>query len=806
MKRRLLCATLWGVLGAQAAWAQWEQSNGPDGGRVVALSVNATSGIVFAVANDGAFRSTDGGVSWTPLLADLPGNLSVDAIGSFGTNTYLAGYSTGSTPAIYHSTDDGDSWIQKGAAGIPANSHVVNAFAWSGGELLAGFSGIGVVRSSNDGEDWTASNTGLPANISIGYFTQLGAEIYAGSALSSSVKGVFRSSDGGASWTAAVPFLGTSGLTGLSANAAGLFASTNVNGVHSSTNNGASWVKINPVGIPATNFPFSVLATSANLFTGYGSLVYRGDANGDAWEPLSDGLPLPAAGQSIPVLAVSANSLLAATNGLGSGTGIHRSTDNGNTWTRSHTGLRALKINSLLASGTDLYAAGDGQGFFRSADNGESWIEINIGIPRTAGWLCLAQVGAELLGGTSQGTIYRSSDQGNRWRLSSTGFGLSSAVDFFVDGNTVYAGGSSGVAKSTDGGLRWATLPTGFAPPQVVLSLWKSGTYVLAGSNLRFRRSSDEGASWDAPFSGLPVLGPFAAMTQSEATIFVATGLGVYRSGDDGATWSNANSGITGAVTALAADSLDLYAGTTSNGVFHSSDNGSNWAPLNDGFPSPIAVHKLAIGANSHLFAGATHQSVWSRRGPTAIVEFDLEAFPSQITLSWSLGSADISNLRRVDVLRSMRADGPFTVVASFTELSSRMQYVDRDVRPGTEMWYSLRFHDQTGATSQIAARSGRTMDLVSALDPPRYDAGDKIVFSYAIGGAGADVQLVLYDVRGRLLRHLDGGWRDAGRYEVEWSPGHDSAGRPARGVYFARLNAGAFVAPQRVIVLREPR
>ncbi|HZL85871.1 MAG TPA: hypothetical protein VFD07_10900, partial [Candidatus Krumholzibacteria bacterium] len=144
--------------------------------------------------------------------------------------------------------------------------------------------------------------------------------------------------------------------------------------------------------------------------------------------------------------------------------------------------------------------------------------------------------------------------------------------------------------------------------------------------------------------------------------------------------------------------------------------------------------------------------------------------------------------------------------VASFTELSSRMQYVDRDVRPGTEMWYSLRFHDQTGATSQIAARSGRTMDLVSALDPPRYDAGDKIVFSYAIGGAGADVQLVLYDVRGRLLRHLDGGWRDAGRYEVEWSPGHDSAGRPARGVYFARLNAGAFVAPQRVIVLREPR
>ena len=91
----------------------------------------------------------------------------------------------------------------------------------------------------------------------------------------------------------------------------------------------------------------------------------------------------------------------------------------------------------------------------------------------------------------------------------------------------------------------------------------------------------------------------------------------------------------------------------------------------------------------------------------------------------------------------------------------------------------------------------------MTALNAPRYDAGGKIVFSYEIGGAGADVRLVLYDVRGRLLRHLDGGWRDAGRYEVVWSPGHESA---ARGVYFARLDAGVFVVPQRVVVLRQPR
>ncbi len=797
-----------GLLGLQSAWAQWEQSNGPDGGRVGAFSVNATNGTVFAVANDGAFRSTDGGVTWTPLLADLPGNLLVDAVGSYGTNTYLAGYTTGFTPAIYHSTDYGDSWTQKSAAGIPATLQFVTTFTLAGSDLLAGLSGVGVYRSTDNGESWTASNAGLPANTSIGFFAHQGTDIYAGSTLVSSVKGVFRSSDGGASWTATAAFLSTSGLTGLTANAAGVFASTNLNGVHRSTNSGTNWIKINPIGTVATNFTGSVLATSSNLFTGYGDLVYRADANGDGWEPHSNGFPRPgAASQSIPALAISGTSLLAATNGLGSGTGVHRSTDNGDTWAKSHAGLRALKINGLLASEGYLYAAGDGQGFFRSADNGASWTAINTGISPTAGWYCFAQVGADLLGGTSQGLLYRSSDRGDHWTLSNTGFGLTNTFDFFVDGNTVYAGGFSGVARSTDGGFNWTTLPTGFMSPHGVLSLWKSGVYMFAGSNLRFRRSTDEGASWDAPFTGLPGLGPFAALTQSGSTIFVATGQGVYRSSDDGATWSNAHSGITGAVTALVANGSNLYAGTALNGVFHSSDNGTSWTPLNDGFPSPIGVYKLAIGANPHLFAGGTHQSVWSRPlGPTAILDFDLAASTSQVTLSWSLASEDLANLRRIDVLRSAQADGPFSMVASFTDLSPRMQYIDRDVRPGVELWYSLLMHDQAGATSQVAARSGRTTALATVLNAPRHGDGGEIVFSYEIGGAGVNVRLSLFDVRGRLVRHLDRGWRDAGRYEVAWSPGRDGDGRPARGVYFARLSAGAFVAPQRVVVLREPR
>ena len=54
-------------------------------------------------------------------------------------------------------------------------------------------------------------------------------------------------------------------------------------------------------------------------------------------------------------------------------------------------------------------------------------------------------------------------------------------------------------------------------------------------------------------------------------------------------------------------------------------------------------------------------------------------------------------------------------------------------------------------------------------------------------------VEIVVYDIRGRKVAILENGFRKAGRYEVEWN-GMDQAGRPvATGIYLLRMKAGRF-------------
>jgi flagellar hook assembly protein FlgD len=65
------------------------------------------------------------------------------------------------------------------------------------------------------------------------------------------------------------------------------------------------------------------------------------------------------------------------------------------------------------------------------------------------------------------------------------------------------------------------------------------------------------------------------------------------------------------------------------------------------------------------------------------------------------------------------------------------------------------------------------------------------------------DVRLSVYDAMGRQVRTLVEGARETGAYEAIWDGMNRSGERVVRGVYFVRIEAGAFEASQRVVVLR---
>jgi len=64
-------------------------------------------------------------------------------------------------------------------------------------------------------------------------------------------------------------------------------------------------------------------------------------------------------------------------------------------------------------------------------------------------------------------------------------------------------------------------------------------------------------------------------------------------------------------------------------------------------------------------------------------------------------------------------------------------------------------------------------------------------------------VKLLIFDISGRRVNKLIDRMHSPGQYKVTWGANDDRGRRVAPGVYFARLEAGEFVATQRLVVVK---
>ena len=82
----------------------------------------------------------------------------------------------------------------RSSAGLPGNGASYRCLTASGTTLLAGIDGFGVFRSTDGGVTWTAATT-QPTSPTISSLTASGTTLLAGTD-----DGVFRSTDGGVTW------------------------------------------------------------------------------------------------------------------------------------------------------------------------------------------------------------------------------------------------------------------------------------------------------------------------------------------------------------------------------------------------------------------------------------------------------------------------------------------------------------------------------------------------------------------------------------------------------------------------------
>jgi photosystem II stability/assembly factor-like uncharacterized protein len=173
------------------------------------------------------------------------------------------------------------------------------------------------------------------------------------------------------------------------------------------------------------------------------------------------------------------------------------------------------------------------------------------------------------------------------------------AVAFDRDAGAIYAGGASGVLKSTllvdakgtilvvgdagvlasrDGGENWSEvewwLPSGDSIAVVTANLQEPETLYVGSSRGEVWRSNDGGRRWTRR-AALPIVHALECHPMEPTVVYACTDDGLLRSVDAAQSWQHVHAGRVWSVAVHAGPPLTIYTG--SNGVCRSIDGGATW-------------------------------------------------------------------------------------------------------------------------------------------------------------------------------------------------------------------------------------
>ncbi|MDQ3022514.1 MAG: hypothetical protein M3R36_18395 [Bacteroidota bacterium] len=592
--------------------AQWERTNGPNGGYVADFAVNGSS--IFAATIDGIFRSNDAGISWVRISNLGPSTICVN-----GTTIFAGEYSLG----LYRSTDNGNSWVN-----ITNNIAVsfISQLYVHNGILFAGTSGAGVYRSTDNGNSFQAVNNGFGAYAFINTFTSSGNLLFTGLVGNGGTVGPYVTNDNGNSWIQVINGLPVNRLSTQSLTAIGneVYAAVNDQGVYKSINNGGSWFPVN-TGLPL------VVNGGVNILEAHGGIIYAGRGGEGAWKSSNNGASWINIANGLPVQTSPISFFITDTFVLvGSQYAVHKSTNNGSSWFVSYKGIANTVVTDLIVNGNSIYAGttpgnpGYGEGVSVTSDNGNNWTNGNGGFPANISVNTLAFNGTTIFAGTING-IYTSTNSGIDWqKVDSTDVGAG-VQKIIVLNNTIFAATyGKGILKSSDNGLSWQFSNTGLGDNITVYELMVDGNNLYAGIFWGVYLSTNNGASWVNKSAGIYPGSSVYSLVKSGNNLLAGTHNGLYLSSNNGSNWNLVQAApLNSNIRDFAVSGDNVYAAADS-GVFQSSNNGISWAPFNTDLAPYTNVISVTILGN-HIFIGTNGKGVWKTTLP-GILTLSLKA------------------------------------------------------------------------------------------------------------------------------------------------------------------------------------
>lgn len=546
-----LSTTAWTPIGPAPIANSLALGNGPASGRINGIAADPTdpNTLYIAAAGGGVWKTTNGGGSWTPLT-------------------------------------DSQSTLFMGCVTVaPGNPAVIYAGTGQGDTSGTAFYGRGVLKSTDGGTTWALLGNNLfnrvtvnqivvdPTNANTVYADVFGP----GNNGVSGNTGIWKSVDGGATWTNTTASINTTiPYTDLRMDptnpqhllfAAGSYA-TSAGGLYQTVNGGTSWSLLTgaPAGAGLGNVKVAIAPSNPQVL-----YVSVADPNSQA--------------------------LL----------GMWTSTDGGTTWARlpnvpNYLANRGWSASVLVVDpqNAQLVYAGGQNGLLQSADGGRHWSYITTGTDGAATSQSQHTIAFDDNGRLLDGT------GGGIWRLENAGAGSIAWSDlnsnlqiaqFFsialnpTDPSSAFGGTLDNGNAQFSGSLSWVQRQSGDQGMVAFDPQNPSRIYQQTPNSPRFfSRSDDGGVTWGAKTSGInpnePQFypAPFWVDPNNGNHLLFGTDH-IYESFNGGDTWTaisapNTNGwSVTGTISHLVmapSDPNTIYA-TASGIVFSTHDHGASW-------------------------------------------------------------------------------------------------------------------------------------------------------------------------------------------------------------------------------------
>ncbi len=543
----------------------------------------------------GMFKSTDAGATWTHVGLENAGGIGrVEVDPTNGDRVFVACmgnlFSKNAERGIYRTTDGGQTWenvlfISDSTGGIdlcinPNDPNIVYAAMWERVRYphrrTYGGPSSGIYKTTDGGDTWIELTNGLPdedlGRVGLDISKSNPDIVYAVYANATGTwKDIFKTVDGGTSWTATNSNLG--GTTYF-----WWFSKINVDPInpnivysggfhlHKTTNGGDSWSRVNGLHVDQHGV-FIHPKDNALVVMGNDGGVYI-STSGSASYYFIEKLPIT----QFYTCEVNYQRPEQAYGGTQDNGTVRTLTGRDDDW-RSIYGGDGFIVRVDPTDSDYVYASSQRGGFGRSTDGGNRFIGGKNGITGSNrfNWktpYILDPNDPKIMYIGSQ-KVYKSTNRAANWTAISgdltNGAGawnygtLTALAVSPIDGNILYAGSDDGnVWVATDGGVsRTWTKISDDLPVRWVTTIqtdpFDVNTAYVGFSGIRYHdpephifRTTDLGATWEDISSNLPDI-PVNNITidpDNQGTFYVATDHGVYVTYDAGDRWEVMGNGM----------------------------------------------------------------------------------------------------------------------------------------------------------------------------------------------------------------------------------------------------------------------